>query len=96
MDTSPRDEHLWKLAKKRADFKRSLFVYIVINIFLWIIWWFSAGHKYDWNGVPWPLWVMLGWGIGIVMQYRDAYGGNREDLTDREYKKLKERQGNDR
>ncbi|HYF32148.1 MAG TPA: 2TM domain-containing protein [Chitinophagaceae bacterium] len=94
MDTPSRDEQLWKIARKRANFKRSLLMYIVINLFLWVIWWFSSGRDEGWNGFPWPIWVMLGWGIGIVMQYFDAYGRNREDMTEREYKKLKERQGN--
>jgi len=93
--TPPRDEQLWKLAKKRADFKRSLLFYIVINAFLWAIWWFSDGHwSWGWGGIPWPLWVTAGWGIGIVFQFFDAYGGNKEDLAEREYRKLKERQNN--
>jgi hypothetical protein len=94
MDTiQPRDEQLWKLAKKRADFKRSLLVYIVINAFLWAIWWFTDGQfSWSWGNFPWPIWVMLGWGIGIVFQYFDAYGGNKEDLREREYRKLKEEQ----
>jgi hypothetical protein len=92
MDTPPRDEHLWKLARKRANFKRSLTTYLVINAFLWAIWLFSNGWGSDgWVGIPWPLWVSLGWGIGIVMQYFDSYGGNKEDLAEREYRKLKEK-----
>jgi hypothetical protein len=89
----PRDEQLWKIARKRASFKKSLLSYIVINAFLWAIWWFSNGRYQDgWDGIPWPLWVMLGWGIGIVMQYFDAYGGSKDDITEREYRKLKERE----
>jgi hypothetical protein len=94
MDTNPRDDQLWKLAKKRANFKRSLLTYIIINAFLWAIWWFTGGHSSGWRGIPWPMWVMLGWGIGIVMQYIDAYGGNQQDLEEREYKKLQERERN--
>ena len=92
MDTSPRDEQLWKIAKKRADFKTSLLFYVVINLFLLVIWFFTATHKEDLNDIPWPLWVMAGWGIGIVMQYIDAYRGNKEHMAEKEYKKLKDRQ----
>jgi len=92
MDTNQRDDRLWKLARKRANFKRSLLTYIVINAFLWAIWWFTSGRDNGFQGFPWPLWVMLGWGIGIIMQYIDAYGGNKEDLEQREYDKLRERQ----
>ena len=92
MDTTPRDEQLWKLAKKRADFRTSLIMYIVINLFLWAIWFFTADKPEDLKGIPWPVWVMAGWGIGIILQYFDAYGGNKEQMAEREYKKLKERQ----
>jgi len=94
MDTNPsRDEKLWKTAKKRANFKRNLIAYLLINAFLWAIWWFSDGrYATGWGGIPWPLWVMLGWGIGIAFQYFDAYGGTKEDMTEREYRKLKEQQ----
>ncbi len=90
MDTTPRDERLWQLARKRANFKRSLLSYIVINAFLWAIWWFTSGRYSGWGGIPWPLWVMLGWGIGIVMQYINAYGGNKQDLAEREYNSLQQ------
>jgi hypothetical protein len=30
----PNDERLWRIAKKRASFKKSLFSYLVINAFL--------------------------------------------------------------
>ena len=92
MDTSPRDEQLWKVAKKRADFKTSLLFYVFINLFLWLIWFFTAARREDRGDIPWPLWVMAGWGIGILMQYIDAYRGNKESLTEKEYKKLKDRQ----
>ena len=96
METN-RDEELWRLAKKRARFQRSLVAYFVINAFFWLIWWFTtdvnnrslSGHT------PWPIWVMLGWGIGLVFQYFGAYGGSRENLTSKEYEKLKrERENN--
>ena len=87
MDTN-RDEQLWKLAKQRADFQRSLVSYFVINTFLWIIWWFTSNTK-NFHGIPWPAWVMLGWGLGLVFQYLAAYGGSKQSLTDKEYEKLK-------
>ncbi len=91
---TPRDEELWKLAKKRANFQRGLVTYFVINAFLWAIWWITIGkHGYN-REMPWPLWVMLGWGIGLVFQYMEAYGGNRQNLIDKEYEKLKKQKEN--
>lgn len=86
-----RDEQLWKLAKKRASFQRGLAAYFIINGFFWGIWWFTQG-RYGFEGsVPWPVWVMLGWGIGLGFKYLDAYGGSKEDLEKKEYNKLKEK-----
>ena len=84
-----RDEKLWRMAKKRADFQRSLVSYFVVNAFLWFIWWFTQGRHGDAHGLPWPVWVMIGWGIGLVYQYLNAYGGSRTDLVEKEYDKLK-------
>lgn len=84
-----RDEKLWRMAKKRANFQRSLASYFIVNGFLWALWWFTSGRHGANHGTPWPLWVMLGWGIGLIFQYMDAYGGNKNDLIEKEYDKLK-------
>ncbi len=84
-----RDEKLWQTAKKRADFQRSLVSYFIVNGFLWGLWYFTQGrHNYNF-GTPWPLWVMLGWGVGLIFQYLNAYGGSKKDLVEKEYEKLK-------
>ena len=85
-----KDEALWRLAKKRVNFKKSFLTYAIINIFLWSIWLFSGRNygsgNYNW---PWPVWVTLGWGIGIAFQYRDAYLTSGSDSVQKEYDKLK-------
>ncbi len=86
---NPRDEQLWQTAKKRASFQRSLVLYFIINAFLWIIWWFTLGKYHRAELIPWPLWCMMGWGIGLVFQYLNAYGGAKKDLIEKEYEKLK-------
>ena len=84
-----RDEKLWQIARKRAGFQRSLVSYFVVNAFLWFIWWFTAGRRGINREMPWPIWSMLGWGIGLLFQYLDAYGGGKKDLVEKEYEKLK-------
>lgn len=84
-----RDEQLWQQAKKRAGFQRSLASYFVVNTFLWLIWWFTAGKNGDNRDLPWPIWPMLGWGMGLLFQYLNAYGGSKNDLVEKEYEKLK-------
>ena len=87
-----KDEQLWKLAKKRAGFQRDLVSYCIVNGILWVIWWMTSG-RYGYNhGLPWPVWVMLGWGIGLAFQFLKAYGSSRDDIAQREYEKLKNQQ----
>lgn len=88
-----RDEQLWHIAQKRAKFRRRLFTYIVINAFLWGIWWFTVGRYDGFRGYPWPIWVMLGWGIALAFNYFDAYQGSKEDIAQQEYEKLKKERG---
>ncbi len=83
-----RDEELWKIAKERVAFKWSFASYIIVNSFLVGIWYFSSNH-YTYF---WPIWPMLGWGIGIAFQYARAYQGNNFNSVENEYNKLKNKQ----
>lgn len=85
-----KDAALWEIAKKRANFKKSFLTYVIINIFLWCIWFFN-GSFFRWSNSnwPWPLWVTLGWGLGIAFQYRDAYLAPKSNAVQKEYDKLK-------
>jgi hypothetical protein len=91
MESQQRDEALWQLAKKRAGFKQHLATYVIINLFLWGIWWFTAGqHHISTGPVAWPAWVTLGWGLGLAFSYMGAYGdGDMKSSTQKEYEKLK-------
>lgn len=84
-----RDEALWQIAKRRAEFRKNLYSYLIINGMLWIIWWFTLGKNTGLTGWPWPAWVMLFWGVGILLQYVKAYHGDKSDMAEREYEKLK-------
>lgn len=87
-----KDDRLWRMARKRANFKKNLFSFLIIISFFWAIWWFTGGRNVGSNHYPWPVWVMLGWGVALGFQYFSAYGGDRNDLTIEEYKKLKEKE----
>ncbi len=89
-----RDEQLWRIAKKRAAFKRHLATYIIINGFLWALWFITEGHEDGlsasniWSA--WPIWSTLGWGIGLAFSYVGAYHQtSKEDSVQREYDKLR-------
>ncbi|TAG14546.1 MAG: hypothetical protein EAZ35_09105 [Sphingobacteriia bacterium] len=87
-----KDELLWNLAKKRAKFKKRLLNYILINTFLWGVWFFSESNYKDDLPFPWPVWVMLFWGIGLLFEGLDAYVYDSKDSVENEYNKLKEKQ----
>jgi uncharacterized ion transporter superfamily protein YfcC len=62
-----RRKHARKQLEKRRDFKSHLVVYIVVNLFLIGIWAISS------RGYFWPAWVILGWGVGLVLNAWDVY-----------------------
>ena len=92
MDYQPvppgKDPHLWYVARRRASFKKHLATYIVINIFFWILWYFNRERHEAHGGLPWPVWPMLGWGIGIVFHYLGAYVNTGSRAVEKEYEKL--------
>ncbi len=68
MNEEERDPGLWKIAKRRAAFKRHLATYIIVNCFLWSIWYLSGGwyRMGNYTLIPWPVYATLGWGIGLA------------------------------
>lgn len=86
-----KDQQLWRIAKKRAAFKKHLSTYLIVNAFLWGIWFFTDGRTYG-GFMPWPAWASLGWGIGLAFNYAGAYHNTDIENTDREYQKLKNKQ----
>ena len=90
---SGKDPELWELAKRRADFKKHFPAYLVMSVFFWVLW-FVTGNRFHHGGVPWPVWPMLGWGIGVVFHYMSAYGALQDDSAEREYQKLRDKQSN--
>ena len=91
------EEELRRKARKRAKAKTSfyihLIVYIVVNILLVSIWYFTS----DSSGLPWFIFPLVGWGIALVIHGVVAFhGSSLEDMedrmTERELAKLKAQQ----
>lgn len=83
------DQQLWLVAKRRAKFKRSLSAYMLVIPFLWIIWYLRMPELSRYERFPWPIWPMVGWGLGLGIQYLNAYMFEVDSLEQREYDKLK-------
>ena len=84
-----RDEKLWQIAKRRAAFQNSLLSFVIITGICWVIWYLTSGRDGHNLGTPWPLWVMLGLGIGLVFKFMKAYKTDKDTLAEQEYEKLK-------
>jgi hypothetical protein len=83
-----KDPELWEIAQKRASFKGHLVSYVIVNTFFWAIWYFTR-HSNDQEGLPWPIWPMLGWGIGLSFHFMGAYVLPKSNMVENEYRKLK-------
>jgi serine/threonine protein kinase len=55
--------------KQRSGFFSHAVIYACINLMLWGIFLFSGGGDF-----PWPMFVTLGWGIGLVSNGLSAFG----------------------
>ncbi|MDQ3048155.1 MAG: 2TM domain-containing protein [Bacteroidota bacterium] len=88
-----RDEELWRIAKKRVAFKKHLASYLLVNGFLWAIWWFSGDFEgVGSDGIPWPIWPTLGWGLGLGFNYYNAYMYNPQNDIEKEYNRMKNKE----
>lgn len=78
--------HALKRLKKRRDFAAHVIVYLLVNAFLVAIWAVTSG------GFFWPLFPIIGWGIGVVMNGWDVWRGDEftEQQITREVQRIKD------
>jgi len=88
------EEEVYEVAKKRVkakrDFYTHLVIYVIVNIMLVIIWAFPAGRGY-----PWFLWVIGGWGIGVLFNFLDVFvwqRGGDKGAIEKEVEKIRREQ----
>ncbi len=80
----PRDKAMQQL-KKRRDFYGHLLIYALINAFLVVIWAITDVH-----GFFWPVFVIVGWGIAVVMNAWDVFW--RPEITEEDIRQEMKRQ----
>jgi hypothetical protein len=56
-----------KRLKDKRDFKSHVVVYVIVNTLLVVIWALSGA------GYFWPIWTIVGWGIGLAFHAWNAY-----------------------
>ena len=78
--TAPEGEELREQAlsslKKKRDFRSHVFIYVAVNTVLVVIWAITSA------GFFWPIFPILGWGIGVAANAWDVYG--RKPITEEE------------
>jgi hypothetical protein len=69
---------------KRRTFYLHLSIYLAVNLMLIVIWALAGG------GFPWFLFVLMGWGIGIVAHGASAFLLSHPDdiVLEREQRRL--------
>ena len=75
-ELAPRDRAVQQI-RKRRDFHGHVLVYVLVNAFLVVIWAVTNSH-----GFFWPLFPIVGWGIGVVMNAWDVYW--RREVTEQD------------
>jgi hypothetical protein len=83
-DQELRDQAIGRLKKKR-DFRGHLFIYFAVNAFLVVIWLVTSGG----DDFFWPIFPILGWGIGVAANAWDVYG--RKPISEDEIRREAER-----
>jgi uncharacterized ion transporter superfamily protein YfcC len=68
-DNTLRDRAVRRL-KKRRDFFAHVLVYVLVNTFVIVIWAVTS------SGFFWPIFPIVGWGIGVVMNAWDVWRGD--------------------
>jgi 2TM domain len=74
-------EQALRQLKKRRDLKAHAFVYLLVNLVVWGIW-VAIGLTSPHSWWPWPVFVTLAWGIGLVTNAWDVYF--RRPITEEE------------
>ena len=85
--TPDSEQELRKLAvsrlKKKRDFRTHVAIYVIVNAMLVGIWAVTGA------GFFWPIFPILGWGIGVGANAWDVYG--RKPITEDEVQRETER-----
>lgn len=91
-ETSTETTDLRKMAiarlRKKREFLQHATAYVVINVTLVVIWLLTTP-----GGFFWPMFPILGWGVGIVFHALDVYSPAQptEEKIEREIRRLAHR-----
>jgi hypothetical protein len=64
---APERQQARERVQTRRDFGSHLMAYVVVNAFLVLVWAVTGA------GYFWPIWVIGGWGVGLVLHAWDVF-----------------------
>jgi uncharacterized membrane protein len=75
--------------KKKREFQAHLIAYATVNLFLIVIWFVTGADFF------WPIFPLLGWGIGLAFHAWDVYSPERlsEEKIRAEMERIRRRTG---
>jgi len=85
----PTERALWDLAvrrlKAKQEFRNHLVTYVLVNTFLVVLWAVTDA------GFFWPIFPILGWGLGLGLHAWTTYGPSvaTQDQIEREMDRLR-------
>ena len=68
MDEQERRDAAVKRLKAKREFWQHVVIYVLVNSLLVVIWAVTNEGTYFW-----PMWPLLGWGIGLAMHAWDTF-----------------------
>ncbi len=94
-------DRAYRIAEEKAGFYIHLAAFLLVNVGLWALWFFTSRDSF-----PWPIFITGFWGfghgklslevkIGQLMHGVGAFLGDgyTESLAEKEYEKLKRKRG---
>jgi uncharacterized membrane protein len=71
--TQMSEEEIRKIAITRVQAKKGFYshlaAYVIVNLMLIAIWYFTGASHF------WPMWVLLFWGIGVIINAIAVFSG---------------------
>ena len=85
MSDDERRESAIKRLKAKREFWQHVVIYVLVNSLLVVIWAVTNEGTYFW-----PMWPLLGWGIGLAMHAWDTF---RRPISEEAIRKEMEKEG---
>ena len=89
-EITPEEEaKLAKMASRRTGFKKHFAIFLLVNIFLWVVWYFLFRDNTENTFLMAILFVFIVWLLGVILHYMIVYKWTKS-FKEKELNSLKE------